>query len=334
LNHLSDNKLRDFVNRKVIQRIDQKILIYLIFVGISTIFWFLNKIGNDFTITVNYPVRYTNVPKSKVIVNEVPDRLQLTINGYGYTLLKYKLSPAPYPVIINLGDYGNQLNRPGARRFVLLTRNEREKISKQMPNDVEVIDVLPDTILFQFGNLIEKRIAIAPDLTLKFDQQCMLDGKINFIPDSVTVKGPNTVLDTLKAIYTKQQRFQGLNKNLQRNIALIEPDGLSIAKKKVVMNIPVSKFTEATIEVPIIPIHVPDSLELKTFPRTVNLSYMVSLNNYEKVVPGDFRLEVDYQSISNLLGQRLQVKLRSIPPEAHSVKFSPGNIEFILEKKK
>ena len=154
-----------------------------------------DKIGNDFTITVNYPVRYTNVPKSKVIVNEVPDRLQLTINGYGYTLLKYKLSPAPYPVIINLGDYGNQLNRPGARRFVLLTRNEREKISKQMPNDVEVIDVLPDTILFQFGNLIEKRIAIAPDLTLKFDQQCMLDGKINF-----GVKLDNFVENLLKEI--------------------------------------------------------------------------------------------------------------------------------------
>jgi hypothetical protein len=96
--------------------------------------------------------------------------------------------------------------------------------------------------------------------------------------------------------------------------------------------LPVSKFTEAYFEVPIETINVPDSLELKTFPRIARLTFLISLNKYDKIKPNDFRVEVDFNDIEKMLGQKLPIKLTFSPKAAHSVKYHPENVEFILEK--
>lgn len=325
-------KIKEFLKNKIFNRIDQKILVYLIFVGIATVFWFFNKLGNNFTTTISYPVRYANLPKNKVLVNDLPKNLKLNVNAYGYKLLIYKLSPAPYPVVINIEDYISQINNPNVKQFKLQTRYTREEINEQMPNDIEVLDILPDTISFKFANIVEKKVAVKANVSLSFDQQCMLNGPITFQPDSVVVKGAHTLLDTLSGVYNRYQSFSGLNKPLQRNVALQEIKKLKIDKKRVVMKLPVSKFTETTYSVPIIPVNVPDSLDLKTFPRYVKVSGLVSLNEYDKINAGDFRLEVDYLDIEKLLGQKLGVQLILAPKNIKSIKYYPDNVEFILEK--
>lgn len=329
---LSLQIIKESLNKKIFQRIDQKIMVYLIFVGIATVIWFLTELGNDFTTTIDYPVRYANLPKNKVLVQELPKNLQLSVNGYGFTLLRYKVSPAPFPVVIDLNDYATQINNPRVRRFPLLTRYARQTINKQMPNNIEVLDIFPDTIVFEFANVVEKKVAIAPNVKLEFDKQSMLDGKISFTPDSIIVSGPNTLLDTLQYVYNKKQTFTGLNKPLQRNIQLKEIDNLSFSKKRVIINLPVSKFTEAYFEVPIETVNVPDSLVLKTFPRVARLTFLVSLNKYDKIKPDDFRVEANYNDIKELLGQKLPIKLTFSPEPAHSVTYHPENVEFILEK--
>ncbi|MBI9067400.1 MAG: hypothetical protein JEZ09_08920 [Salinivirgaceae bacterium] len=326
------HKAKEYFNNRIFQRIDQKILTYMVFVGIATIFWFFNKLGNDFTTTIDYPVRYANMPKNKVLVNELPKNLHLNVNSFGYKLLIYKLSPAPYPVVINLEDYIKQINNPNIKQFQLNTRYAREEINKQMPNDIEVLDILPDTISFQFANILEKKVPVKANVSLDFDQQCMLDGLISFIPDSIIVKGPHTILDTLSGVFIKKQVFSSLNKPLQRNVLIKEIKQVKYDKKRVIMNLPVSKFTQATYNVSIIPTNVPDTLELKTFPRQIQVTGLVSLNDYDKINESDFRVEVDYFEIAKLLGQKLGVKLILFPSKVKSLDYYPQSVEFIIEK--
>lgn len=326
-------KIKQYIVTNIINRIDQKILVYLIFVGIATVFWFFNKLGNNFNATIEYPVRYANLPKNKVLVNELPRNLKLNVNAYGYKLLIYKLSPAPYPVVINLKDYNEQINNPNVKQFKLQTRYTREEINEQMPNDIEVLDILPDTISFQFANIIEKKVAVKPNVKLSFDQQCMLYGEITFQPDSVIAKGPHTILDTLTGATIRFQSFSDLNKPLQRNVALVEIDKVKFDKKRVVMTLPISKFTEFNFEVPITPVHVPDTLDLKTFPRYIKVAGLVALQDYDKINASDFRFEVDYMEIEKLLGQKLGVQLILAPTNVKSINYYPQSVEFILEKR-
>lgn len=336
LNKLESNlifKAKELINNKIFRRIDRKILVYLVFVGISTVFWFLNELSNDYNSTINYPVRFTNLPKNKILVSDLPKNLNLSVNAYGYTLLRYKLSPASFPVIINMEKYGGNIANPSVNKFRLQTRYTREAINKQLNNDVEVLDILPDTILFQFANIISKKVPIKPLVKLEFDEQCMLNGTISFTPDSIVVKGPNNILDTLSAVYTRFSNFDKLNKPLQRNVALKEINKLTFNKKRVVMQIPVSKFTQADFDVPIQPKNVPDSLDLKSFPRIAKVTCLVSLEEYDKIQTKDFLLEIDFYDIEKLLGNKLTVTLGISPTNAKNVAFFPESVEFILDKK-
>ncbi len=330
---LSFQNIKEFIQKRILPKIDKKILIYLIFVCFSTVFWFLNKLGNEFNSTINYPVRYANLPSNKVLVSELPPKLKLQVTAPGYSLLKYKLSPVPFPVVINLNDYAKQISKESVERFTIHTRQIKSDINQQLGKDIVVLDVLPDTITFHFANVINKKVALAANVNLNFAPQCMLDGNIRFSPDSIVVSGPEFILDTIQYIFTKKHKFKDLNKPIERNISLQEIENLSFAKKKVNMKLPVSKFTEADISTPIYPINVPDSLYLITFPQKAKISYLVSLSNYDKINELDFRLEVDYLEIEKLLGQKLSVNLKHSTDKASSISFTPTIVEYIIEKK-
>lgn len=329
----SFHKLKEFINNKVFQRIDRKILVYLIFVGIATIFWFLNELSNTYNTTISYPIRFTRLPKNKSLVNDLPKNLQLSINADGYTILRYKLSPAAFPVIINFEKHSNNVSDYDVTKFKLQTRYLRETINKQMANEIEIVDIFPDTILFQFANIINKRIVVKPHVKLEFSEECMLNGDITFKPDSITVRGPNTILDTLKAVYTKYHIFTKLNKPTTQNISLKEIDKLEYNNKKVQIHLPASKFTQSNFDIEINAINVPDSLVLKTFPRSVTVSCMVSLNDYDKIKTEDFIIEVDYLDIEKLLGGKLSLDLRLAPTQVRSISYHPESVEFIIDKK-
>ncbi len=327
------HKITDLFNRKIFQRIDHKILVYLVFVAISTVFWFLNELSNNYTTTINYPVRFTNLPKNKILVSDLPKNLTLNVNGYGYTLLRYKLSPASFPVVINMEQYSKTISNPNVKSYRLQTRQIKETIDKQMANDIDVLDIMPDTVVFQFANIISRKIPIKPRVKLNFEEECMLNGDITFSPDSVTVNGPNNIIDTLSAVYTHYQEFNNLSKPLHRNITLSEIENIEMDRKKAVMFLPVAKFTQANFEVPIQAINTPDTLDLKTFPRLAKVTCLVALNDFDKIQAKDFVINVNYLDIENLLGNRLTLNLAIAPSNAKLIQYSPESVEFILDKK-
>jgi len=328
-----DNKFRTILKNPGFKRIDRKIMLYLVFVAISTAFWFLYEFSNDYTTTVNYPVRFTNLPQNKALVCELPEELTLNVNAYGFTLLRYKLNPSPFPLIINMEEYGSNVSSPNIKQFKLLTRYVRETISKQMPDDIEILDISPDTIIFQFATIVSKKIPIKPHIKLDFDEECMLNGEVLFTPDSVLVKGPSIILDTLTAVYCKFEEFDGLKETMELKVELSEINNLVFDVKKAVMQLPVSKFTQATFEVPIQSKNLPDSLDLKTFPRIAKITCLIALNEYDKVGANDFVALVDYADVINLLGNKLHVQLELVPVNVKSVTCFPESVEFILDKK-
>ena len=95
---------------------------------------------------------------------------------------------------------------------------------------------------------------------------------------------------------------------------------------------PVDKFTEAAFSVPIEVINVPDSLNLKTFPGQVEITYQVGLSDYENINQHMFRVEVDYLSIENNIGSKIQVNLVKFPEFVKAIQYYPKNVEYILEK--
>ena len=69
-------------------RLDRRVVVFLFFLVVSSIFWLLSALDKEYTVDLRYPVRYTNFPDKQVLVGELPSDLELTVSTYGFTLVK------------------------------------------------------------------------------------------------------------------------------------------------------------------------------------------------------------------------------------------------------
>lgn len=314
-------------------KFDRKLLVFLFFLLLSTIFWFLNELSRNSSTTITYPVKYVNLPKDKVLVKELPSRFELTIEAPGYTLLKYKLSNRLLPLIFDLNQYGfTILGNSERQKFFILTSRARTGISRQLRSDVQILEISPDSLIFEFGEIVQKTVPVVPNLTIDYAKQFMLSGEITTDPDSIIVSGPDLIIDTIQRVFTRHEMIPEVNQSLIRSCNLEVIKNVTYSDKKVTVNIPVEQFTEAVLDIPIEKIHVPDSLVLKTFPGSVTLTCKVSLTNYDKLTYHQFRAVVDFEGIENNLSNKLKVSIVKAPDYVRSVRFHPISVEFIIER--
>ncbi|NOZ46540.1 MAG: hypothetical protein GXO79_07125 [Chlorobi bacterium] len=322
--------IRNFIR----QKIDRKVIIFLFFLCISTFFWLLNALSKEYITNIHYPVRYSNFPKNKVLVGDLPVKLDIRVKAFGFTLLKYKIKPSLAPINLDLRSttFYQSSNLHKTANYYILTRYERDKIDKQLSSEIQVIEISPDTIHFQFVNVIQKKIPVKANLNVAYEKQFMQNGKIIIEPDSIIIKGPQTILDTINYFKTKNEKFVNVSDTITENVELLTIKNVKTSKSKVKIIWPVEKFTETTIFIPIEISNLPDTLNMTIFPKKLKVSFLVALSNYEKVKEFMFKAFVDYSKINESLNDKLKIELIKYPDFISSIKQYPLNVEYIIEK--
>ncbi len=311
---------------------DRRVMVFLFFVIISTIFWFLSALGRQYTSTIRYPVRYTNFPENRVMVGELPSSLELTVNAHGYTLLRYYVSRRIMPIVFDVNSFSlDPLPDTETSNFYILTSVATNRVAGQLGSDIEILDIRPDTLFFNFTDMTRRRLRVRPVTELVFDRQFMIKGNIGVEPDSVLVSGPASVIDTMQFVPTRKLARRGVSERIVQDIRLEDINMLEYSQNSVTVTIPVEQFTEASIRVPVELVNLPDTLSMKTFPPEVTVSYLVALTDYERVNPQSFRITVDYKSLPAGTG-RLPVNLMIQPDFVRAVRFSPESVDFIIER--
>ena len=323
--NLSKLKKSNFENNK-------KIVRYLSFVVIATIFWFLNTLSKDYTTVVSYPVNYVGFPEDKALIKELPDKLYLEVKGYGFALLRYKISTAFLPITFNINSYtDNKLVKNNILNHTIHTNKIKNKISRKLSKDIHIIKISPDTIGLHFSKIIEKRIPIKPLIEASYANQYSLNGNITVTPDSVSIYAPSVIADTIKYVYTKKLTFENLDKSIKRNVLLKQNDGIRYSFKRTVVNIPIDQFIESSKEIRIEVKNLPENYKLRLFPDKIKLNYRVGLSNYNKITEDQFKITVDYNHI-NKQSNILKVNIEKYPPIISNIKISPSKVESIIEK--
>ena len=182
---------------------NKKMATYMFFVVLATIFWFLNALSKEYTTTVNYPVTYKDLPSKKILSNELPSRLKLTVRAKGFDLLRYKLSFFQ-SLNFSVNEYtNNKMEKVGDNSFLFPTNRITSQVATQLSSAISVTHISPDTINFQFSSLIEKKIPVHLNSKLKFEPQFRLGGDIVLKPDSVWVIGAQAIIDSVKQVETE-----------------------------------------------------------------------------------------------------------------------------------
>ncbi len=308
----------------------KRLMIFSVFVVISAIFWFLSAMNRTYTTKIDYNVKFIDFPEDLRPTSSVPEKLLVTVKAYGYDLIG-QTGNSHHPLEISIKKYAVK-DKNDKSKLILST----QLLSNKFFPDAEGINIVavdPEKIFFKVEKLSTKEVPVKANIDFSCEALYMQSDKIKIIPDSVIVSGTEKTIKRILFAETEAMKFPNLNDTL-KTVAKIKPvNNVRFSANKVKIIIPVEKYTENSVSIPLQVKNCPDSLKIITFPDEITVTYKVVLSQFKFVNTKDIKLSVDYNDIKNKHAKKLKVNIDSYPEFIKSVQISPEFIEYIIEKK-
>ncbi|MFW6289521.1 MAG: YbbR-like domain-containing protein [Mariniphaga sp.] len=311
---------------------DRRIFVFSVCLLIATTLWFLDVLSNSYNAVLHYNLKYVNPPENLFLANNPPSSIDLRVEAHGFTLLRHKLAFSFSPILLDLSAFAQNMESVDSN-VRITSENLIRRIGNQVSNEISIIEVSPSTILLRFDSLESRVVPVKPFVTLNFKPQYNLNGTVVIKPDSVEISGPAGVLDTISALPTVPVTFNDLETSVEQFVRVQHPVRTELSPDRVLLSVPVEKFTEKKITLPVQINNLPKDVQIKLFPAQVTVSVMVGLSSYESISSADFTATVDYNQVTTET-ETLDVQIEASPLFIQLVKVTPSSVEYIIENEK
>ena len=308
---------------------NRKIIVFLICLLIATGLWFLNALNKNVTTLVTFPVKYVNLPENQYISNNPVSKLNLKLEGRGFSLLKYKLNLPFKPIVLDLTALTENLVQNNGTYFIS-TGNLSRTISGQLGEDIRITDIKPDFFSVAFGGLSIKRVPVRLDVTFSFVPSVNFIKPVLVEPRLVEIKGLSSLIDTISTLKTEKRNFVNIESDGEVELGIEIPSGVSARPEKVKIKYFTDKFTEKDLSIPVQVIHLPENIKIKLFPSEIKAYFAAGLSEYNVITSDDFQLYIDYDSI-NSKSVNLKVGIGKLPKFIQNFRFTPDRVEFLIK---
>ncbi|HLN53035.1 MAG TPA: hypothetical protein VK212_04960 [Lentimicrobium sp.] len=207
-------------------------------------------------------------------------------------------------------------------------------ISSQLPQENSVVGVEPDTLRFIFEPEYHRKIPVKANLQLSFSPQHQLYDSILLQPDSVTIFGINSVIDTIYSISTERKELKDLKESRLLMLKLEQPatvPQVKLSTDTVTAKITVERFTEAKVEVTV-GSGINGKVNYRTFPEKVTLTCRVAMREYDRLDASLFAVSIDYIEATASGSKLAEVKVVRQPAFAKVISIEPPKVEFLILK--
>lgn len=306
------------------------VITFLFFLLFSFILWYMNTSSDD-EIEKNYVIytKYVGIPENIYIEEKLPDHIKYTLRGKRKELNKYKQSDT---ITINLSNYlsseeSKANNKVDISFLEIINTFIAKKTSELTPTETQ-----PLSFSSAFKILNTKNVPILLKENIKVESQYIFVDSIKIIPNNITILGPQSSLDTIQAIYVKPLH-DTYNKSNKITSELIIPNPFVInTNNNVEISFLIDKSTEKSFDIPITLINVPENINIRTFPTSINIKFSVSIQNYNNVLPSMFEANIDYNTISNVSKTTQKVNIRyNSNIYITNLTSTPKEVEYVIE---
>ena len=304
---------------------EKRLNVFVLFLFLSFLISLLVKLSNNYTQTLNFEFSPTGLKSNEVIISEVPKSINVTISGRGFELLKYYIEKPVIEV-----DF-SQL-RKNNTQYVWSESEQLDKIINHFDSKIVVKSINPDTVFFPFDSQFIKKVPVMvivnPTFAVGFD----LIDDFRSSPDSITVTGPESMLNIINSVSTKKIELNEINSAVDFPVELnISPSlsQLNFSHQSVSVVANVGKFTEGMVNVPVTIVNVPEDLIINFFPKEISVVFYSSLDAYANINEADFIVECDF----NLLtadNNYLNPVLVKQPLDVKTAQLKITQLEFII----
>lgn len=307
-----------------------KVIIFIACLFLSLFFWLISELNRTGTHSISIPVRFINTPDDKMISGELPGQIELKIKGSGIRLFLISLKKFNQQATIDF----RSLKKVRENAFSVTSANI-SNLSGILSQEVEVTGVFPEMIYISTATAYGKYVPIKANVLIESESSNQLIVSTVCIPDKIKLSGDSNSIKNIDTIYTEKIIIDEVKDNLSQKANLIFPDGagelFSASRNSIVVKIDQDKLTDASLDIPIEVVNLPDNSRIKLFPEKVKVFYQVGLKSYEKMRENQFKAFVDFKEYT--AGKEyLKIHISKTPSSIRNVKILPEKAEFIIKK--
>ncbi|MCH2046164.1 MAG: hypothetical protein MK212_18765 [Saprospiraceae bacterium] len=311
-------------NIKQLFKSDRAILILCI--GIAFIFWLFTKLSYTYQSTISIPTQYT-LPDKKILTEPAPEFIEVDISGTGWDLISTFMSRGNYQVDLDVNTAENTTRTISS---LLL----ESKISRQLSSNLKIENIRPNNIILSLEDLAIKKIPVRLDENVTLAPLYQYKDSIRIYPQMIRVKGPASIVRDIHEWSTSTLIMQDVEQSFERNLPLRVHSNANVTftPNVVICRGEVEETTEKRLKVPIEVVNAPDSLLLIILPRSIDISCVVGVSDYDRLRPNKFKAVVDFkQIVARKKEQSLKIEIRKKPSFISNFNFSPHRADYILQ---
>ncbi|WP_254713157.1 CdaR family protein [Polaribacter sp. HaHaR_3_91] len=291
--------------------------------------WFLITLSKEYTTSLTFSVNYKNIPQDKLLQNNPTKEIDIIVKSTGFNIIRSGFGDKT--ITLN----ANSLRKKSSGSYYFLTRNQVSTIQKQLHSGIELQQIVLDTIYLDIGTLTSKKVALKPNLDIKYQIGYDILEPVSVEPDSIFISGPEAQVKNITSIDLKVIKLENVREDFSKDVEIVLPKNsgnIKFNSKFTTISGKVEKFTEGTLEVPFTIKNLPRGVDLTILNKTVEIVYVVGLSNFNKIDKNFFEVVCDYNlSKDNKLGYLLP-KVIGKPDYVKSFKVIPNKIDFLIQK--
>jgi len=326
---MSDSRLKRtlrLVGNFFFSSFNKEFLIFLFFLMLSGTFWLVLTLNETYEREFLIPVRLVDVPKNVVITGDGEDTIRVTIRDKGYALATYMFSDMLRPIEVNFKNYAKTEGRGS-----FPSADMKKQLEQRLYGGSKVTAIKPERFEFFFNYGLNKRVPIKLLGKITPGESYYI-AKTKFSPDSITIYASESILDSIKYVFTEPLQLSDVTDTITENVNIRKMLGVKCLPAVVDVSIYPDVLTEESIDgVPVQCLNMPVGKVLRTFPAKVKVRFVAGASRIRLFRPEDFIVVADYREIYQNPSDKCNLYLQSAPHGVSRATLETKQVDYLIE---
>jgi len=297
---------------------------FLFFLLLSLTFWTSTKLSNTYIVEESFSIIWINIPNG-IIPSSENQQMNVSISASGIEILIYRLINKSINISLSQADFSRE-------KGLVDLRGQEIFIQKQFFENTKLNILNPLFLEFKFSRLEEKVFTVVPQIEINLRAGYLIDSSLKVTPDSILVRGPKSILDTLNSIQSESIIADDLYENFRKKVSLRSIPEIQLSESKVTVEVAVSRYTEKEFLLNVEVINLPLGTRVKLFPPKAKVRVTLPLSVLRTIKTSDFNLVVDYNNIFKDAEKKLDLIMIRRPSSVKKVILEPKKVNYLIRK--
>jgi len=281
--------------------------------------WVFTSLNETFKTHHQYRIAYPKTPEDKIPATNLPTSLTAELQSSGWNLFQYTRRASSKVLKIDLSVIEDDLI---SESYI------KDLLYEELPEDIAVSKVMPKEITVRFEQKHTKKVPVILNREFTFKEGYYQKEAITLMPDSITITGTKTVIDSIVNCHTDTLRLEDLAKPIKKTVEIIKPDNVFLEGDDFLIDVELNvvQHTEKKMEIPVSLVNASETNFL-IIPKTIELKCLVPVDEYDEINPEAFKLEADYYK--NAHNGTIDLTLAKQHEFAKQLSFYPTQVDYI-----